>query len=262
MQTYKNILFLKEKNYYRIEINRPNNLNALNQNTIEELKDCFMFIKNNSIKMFGVVIMGSGDKAFVAGADIKEFTKLDKKLSIEFAKNGHELFNTIEGMQIPVIALVNGYALGGGCELSLACHLRIATSNAQFSQPEVNLGLIPGFGGTQRLTQIIGKTKALELMMTAEMISSERALSLGLVNYVLDNKEKAIIKCEELFDIFKRKSPIAIKNVIKSVNSFYDTNINGFDKEVQLFSECTNTNDFKEGVQSFIEKRCPDFKGN
>ena len=146
--------------------------------------------------------------------------------------------------------------------MSLACHLRIATSNAQFSQPEVNLGLIPGFGGTQRLTQIIGKTKALELMMTAEMISSKSALSLGLVNYVLENKEKAILKCEELINIFKRKSPIAIKNVIKSVNSFYDNNINGYDKEIQLFSECTNTNDFKEGVQSFLEKRCPDFKGN
>jgi|TARA_B110000263_G_scaffold202596_1_gene182374 enoyl-CoA hydratase len=262
MKAYKNILFSKEKNYYMVKINRPDHLNALNQNTIDELKECFKFIKNNSINIFGVIITGSGEKAFVAGADIKEFTKLDEKLSIEFAKNGHVLFDMIEDMQIPVIALVNGYALGGGCELSLACHLRIATSNAKFSQPEVNLGLIPGFGGTQRLTQLIGKTKALELMMTAEMISSESALGLGLVNYVLSNKEKGILKCEELINIFKRKSPIAIKNVIKSVNSFYDNNINGFNREIQLFSECANTNDFKEGVQSFIEKRCPDFKGD
>ena len=137
-------------------------------------------------------------------------------------------------MSVPVIALVNGYALGGGCELAMACHLRIATKNATFSQPEVNLGLIPGYGGTQRLIQIIGKTKGLELMLSGEMISSTIALDLGLVNYVLEDKKQAMNKALELIKIFKRKGPIAIKNVILSVNSFYDNDVNGFDKEIEL----------------------------
>ena len=164
-------------------------------------------------------------------------------------------------MPIPVIAIVNGYALGGGCELSLACHLRIGTRNAKFSQPEINLGLIPGYGGTQRLTQIIGKARALEMMITAEMINAETALKYGLVNYVFDDYKNAYSKAIDIIDIIKRKAPIAIKNVIMSVNSFYDSNLNGFEEEIKLFVQCSSTKDFKEGVKAFIEKRCPDFKG-
>ena len=215
MNNYNNINVYKKDFYFHIEINRPKQLNALNQATIKEIDSCLnAFEKNNK-------------RYFVAGADITEFTQVNKKNSKKFCKKGHELYNKIENMSVPVIALVNGYALGGGCELAMACHLRIATKNATFSQPEVNLGLIPGYGGTQRLIQIIGKTKGLELMLSAEMISSSIAFDLGLVNYVLEDKKQAMDKALELINIFKRKSPIAIKNVIKSVNSFYDNGVNG-----------------------------------
>ena len=164
-------------------------------------------------------------------------------------------------MHIPVIALVNGYALGGGCELSLACHIRVATLNAKFSQPEINLGLIPGYGGTQRLTQIVGKSKALEMMLTANMISAEDALDYKLINNLVDDIDSGINKVEEYISTFKRKGPNAIKNVIKSVNNYFEKDVDGFEEEIKLFIECVKTSDFKEGIQAFIEKRCPDFKG-
>ncbi len=261
MNEFKNILLESYNDYYLIKINRPKNLNALNQETINELKLCFDFISENTNEKYGVIITGEGDKSFIAGADIKEFSKIDKYSSISLSKNGHELFFKIENMSIPVIAIVNGYALGGGCELALSCHFRIATSNSKFSQPEINLGLIPGYGGTQRLTQIVGKAKALEMMLTANMVSADDALSIGLVNNVVANYDEGLKKSEELILTFKRKAPLAIKNVIKSVNNFYDKSVNGFNEEILLFSECVNTSDFKEGVNAFIEKRCPDFKG-
>ena len=188
-----------------IKINRPKNLNALNQKTIEELILLFDFITKNSVGKYGIVITGEGDKSFVAGADIKEFVELDSKSSLKFCRNGHDLFNKIEKMHIPVIALVNGYALGGGCELSLACHIRVATVNAKFSQPEINLGLIPGYGGTQRLTQIVGKSKALEMMLTTDMISAEDALKYNLINNVVEDIDSGIKKVEEYISIFKKK---------------------------------------------------------
>jgi enoyl-CoA hydratase len=261
MNNYNNIIFEIRDDYYFVKINRPQNLNALNQDTISELKKCFDFIKNNYKDFYAVILTGEGEKSFVAGADIKEFTGLNQKVSIEFCKNGHGLFNNIETMPIPVIALVNGYALGGGCELALSCHFRFATKNAQFSQPEINLGIIPGYGGTQRLTQIIGKSKALEMMLTAQMITSDQAFQFGLVNGVVKDNKSGIQKCEELIKTLKRKAPVAIKNIIKSVNNFYDINSDGFEEEINLFSECTSTSDFDEGVKAFIEKRCPDFKG-
>ncbi len=261
MNEFKNILLESNNDYYLIKINRPKNLNALNQETINELKSCFDFISENTNKKYGVIITGEGDKSFIAGADIKEFSEIDKYSSISLSKNGHELFFKIENMSIPVIAVVNGYALGGGCELALSCHFRIATSNSKFSQPEINLGLIPGYGGTQRLTQIVGKAKALEMMLTANMLSADDALSIGLVNNVVDSYDDGLKKSEELILTFKRKAPLALKNVIKSVNNFYDKRVDGFNEEIKLFSECVNTSDFKEGVNAFIEKRCPDFKG-
>ena len=261
MNNYNNLIFEKRDDYYLLKINRPKNLNALNQDTISELKQCFDFIKKNSKGFYGVILTGEGDKSFVAGADIKEFTGLDKKASIQFCKNGHELFNNIERMPIPVIALVNGYALGGGCELALSCHFRFATGNANFSQPEINLGIIPGYGGTQRLTQIIGKSKAMEMMLTAKMINSDEAFQFGLVNKVVKDNNDGMHHCEELIKTLKRKASIAIKNVIKSVNNFYDNSSDGFLEEINLFSECSSTSDFEEGVKAFIEKRCPDFKG-
>lgn len=261
MKNLKNLLFENRKDYFLIKINRPKNLNALNQKTIEELILLFDFITKNSVGKYGIVITGEGDKSFVAGADIKEFVELDSKSSLKFCRNGHDLFNKIEKMHIPVIALVNGYALGGGCELSLACHIRVATVNAKFSQPEINLGLIPGYGGTQRLTQIVGKSKALEMMLTTEMISAEDALKYNLINNIVEDIDSGIKKVEEYISIFKRKGPNAVKNVIKSVNNYFDKDIDGFEDEIKLFIECVKTSDFKEGIQAFIEKRCPDFKG-
>ena len=192
---------------------------------------------------------------------IKNFNELNEESAKKLSENGHDLFNTIESMPIPVVALVNGYSLGGGCELALSCHIRVATANAKFSQPEINLGTIPGYGGTQRLTQIIGKGRALEMMLTAEMLDAKSALEYGLVNYVLDDKMKAMEKSISILNTVKRKSPKAIASVIKSVNNFYNKDVNGFDEEIKIFSKLCNSDDFKEGVNAFHEKRCPSFKG-
>jgi enoyl-CoA hydratase len=180
MRKYQFINFHIKENYYLIEINRPKQLNAINKGTISELKKCFTEIRSYTKGFYGVIITGVGEKSFVAGADIVEFNELDQESAKKLSENGHELFNTIESMPIPVIALVNGYSLGGGCELALSCHLRIATENAKFSQPEINLGTIPGYGGTQRLPQIIGKGRALEMMLTAEMVDANRLWNMVL----------------------------------------------------------------------------------
>ena len=261
MREFKFINFNKGKNYYLIEINRPDQLNAINKETIKELKDCFLSIKNSTKGFYGVIITGSGDKSFVAGADISEFKGLNEKTAKELSLNGHELFHIIENFSIPVIALVNGYALGGGCELALCCHIRIATKNAKFSQPEINLGTIPGYGGTQRLPQIIGKGRALEMMLTAEMTNAETALNYGLVNYVLEDKDAAMKKATQLVDIIQRKAPEAVAGVMESVNNFFKEDEEGFKQETKIFSKLCGTDDFKEGVKAFQEKRCPSFKG-
>jgi enoyl-CoA hydratase len=257
--TLENVLTSIDNEVLTITMNRPKQLNALNAKTIAELKTVFTdAIENSDVK--AIIITGAGDKAFVAGADIKEFTLRHADEGSLASKEGHDVFNLIENCPKPVIAAVNGFALGGGCELSMACHLRIASENARFGQPEVSLGLIAGYGGTQRLIQYIGKSKAMEMHLTADMISADEALKLGLVNYVVP-QDKLIEKCLEIIKKIKSKSPLAITAVINSVNAYFKEGVNGFDTEIEEFGKCFKSEDFKEGAAAFIEKRQANFTG-
>lgn len=254
---YQTLEYQIENSLCTITLNRPDKLNALNQALLAELRTAFMSaLSDTAVK--GIIITGSGEKAFAAGADIQEFVGLTPKQASELSRKGHDLFNLIERSAKPVIAAVNGFALGGGCELSMACHLRVASEGAKFGQPEVNLGLIPGYGGTQRLIQYVGKTKALELMMTTDMIGANEAYTLGLVNYVVPQTE-LLNKCKELLTKIISKSPNAIYLVIKSVNAYFEENKDGFADEIQSFGDCFAHNDFKEGTSAFLEKRKPKF---
>jgi len=207
-----------------------------------------------------VIITGAGQKAFVAGADISEFSELSKDDALAMAKRGQDIFFKIENCKKPVIAAVNGFALGGGCELSMACHFRIASENAKFGQPEVNLGLIPGYGGTQRLVQLIGKGRAIELLISANMIDANTALQYGLVNYVV-KQEELLSKARSILETINSKAPLAIASCIKAANAVYDETINGYDLEVTEFGNCFATDDMKEGTSAFLEKRKASFKG-
>ncbi len=239
-----------------ITINRPDKLNALNKTVLEELGDAMDKVYNAK-DIMGVIITGAGEKAFVAGADILEFTTVKDNEGEMLAKKGQRVFFKIENCTKPVIAAVNGFALGGGCELAMACHFRLASTNAKFGQPEVNLGLIPGYGGTQRLTMLVGKGKAMELIMTGTMIGAEEARSLGLVNHV-ETPENLIPKTKEILRTILSKSPLAISKVIEAVNSYF--NEEGFGKEARLFSEVFSSEDKKEGTAAFLEKRKPVFR--
>lgn len=256
---YKYITIQSLESVILLTINRPDSLNALNSEVLSELQDFFISnIENKELK--GIILTGAGDKSFVAGADIKEFLDLDERKGAAFAKRGQDIFFLIENFHVPVVAAVNGFALGGGCELAMACHLRVASENAKFGQPEVNLGLIPGYGGTQRLCQLIGKSKAMELLMTGDMISADDALKYGLVNYLVA-REMLIEKCMELLRKIASKAPLAIKRVIECVNAHYDQNIDGYSKEYNEFGKCIGTADAKEGTAAFLEKRKPIFRG-
>lgn len=256
----QNVLWELEDGILTLTINRPDKLNALSGATILDIQAAFQAAKNTpGVK--GIILTGSGEKAFVAGADISEFNGLDAEGAKKLAKRGHDIFFAIEQMPIPVIAVVNGFALGGGCELAMACHLRVATPNAKFGQPEVNLGIIAGYGGTQRLIQYIGKAKALELHMTADNIDATTALQLGLVNYVEENKEAAIEKAKALLKKIATKGPVAISKVIESVNAYFAEGVDGFQAEVDAFGTLFETEDVKEGVNAFLEKRKANFQG-
>lgn len=258
--SYQNLLLSENNGIYTLTINREKALNALNTDTLLELKHFFGTYLPALDHAKGVILTGAGEKAFVAGADIKEFLALDQHKGREMAQRGQDIFFLIEGAKVPVVALVNGFALGGGCELAMACHLRIATPNARFGQPEVKLGIIPGYGGTQRLIQYLGKTKAIELLLTGDMINAEQALQLGLLNYVLEPAD-ALAKANELIEKVAAQGPIAIQKVIEVVNDYFKAGVDGFAKEVEAFGQTTGTEDFKEGAAAFIEKRTPQFKG-
>jgi len=257
MMTYQNILLNIHEHVLTITINRPDKLNALNRKTIQEIGDAVQRAEKDAA-IDGIIITGSGPKSFVAGADISEFLNCTKAEGKEMSAEGHKVFRSIETCNKPVVAAVNGFALGGGCELAMSCHIRIASANAKFGQPEVNLGLIPGYGGTQRLVQLIGKGKALELLMTADMINAEEAHRLGLVNMVT-TPEELLSEADKFIKKVKRVSPVAIRGIVRSVNAYFDKDIDGLAFEVDAFGECFGTEDFTEGVNAFLEKRKPEF---
>jgi len=261
METYNNLILDHEDKVLTITINREKKLNALSSETLEEIKEAFQYVYDNPKDIRGVIITGAGEKAFVAGADISEFTELNEMTSRKFAEDGQEIFQFIESCHTPVIAVVNGFALGGGCELAMAAHMRIAVTTAKFGQPEVNLGIIPGYGGTQRLSQLIGKGRAFEYLMSAEMISADKALEWGLVNYVEEDKSQAISKAKAILKTIASKAPVAIGMVIDSVNALYTQGINGYLTEANSFARSVATQDFKEGVDAFLNKRAAQFKG-
>lgn len=246
-------------NIFFIYINRPDKMNALNQQVMAELALAIEEVySNRNIK--SAVITGAGEKAFVAGADISEFLTLSTQQGADLAKKGQVVFKHIEDSPKPIIAAVSGFALGGGCELAMACHFRIAATNARFGQPEVNLGLIPGYGGTQRLTSLIGKGKATELMMTGDMINAEEALAWGLVNYVVAPGE-LLNKAKEILLKIHTKAPLAIAKVIKCTNAALNKDVDGFELELEEFGACFATKDLEEGAAAFLQKRPARFTG-
>lgn len=257
---YENILSKTENGITYITINRPSKLNALNKATIQELHDAFDAAdtdKNTKV----IIVTGSGEKAFVAGADISEFADFDVENGGKLAAKGQELlFDFVENLGTPVIAAVNGFALGGGLELAMACHFRIASDNAKMGLPEVSLGVIPGYGGTQRLPQLVGKGLAMEMVMTAGMIEANTAHNYGLVNHVT-TPEELMPLAEKIASKIMRNSSVAIKGAIKAVNANYQDGINGFNVEISEFGNCFGTQDFKEGTTAFLEKRKADFPG-
>lgn len=243
-----------------VTINRPEKLNALNENVLSELDHFFTAInEDDAIK--GVILTGAGEKAFVAGADIKALSELDGESGRETARNGQRIFTKIEECTKPVIAAVNGYALGGGTELALACHLRVGTTNAVFGLPEVSLGLIPGYGGTQRLTRLVGKGRALEMILTGRMVKADEALRFGILNRLEDTAEMAHDTATSLLSSMLKHAPLALGAAIKAVNASESHSETGFAAEAQFFGELCETEDFKEGTGAFLEKRKPSFSG-
>jgi enoyl-CoA hydratase len=257
---FENLLTKKEGGLGWITINRPDKLNALNAQTVRELGEAFASFKDDR-DVKAVILTGSGEKAFIAGADIKELSHLDEAQGRDYVLAGQRVTKSIEHYPKPVIAAINGFALGGGTEFALACHVRIASENAKMGQPEVKLGLIPGFGGTQRLARLVGKGAAMEMIFTGRIIGAQEALSIGLVNKVVPAEELAAT-CEATAREMTANSPMALKYAIEAINQGLDVSLNkGLDLEADLFGKVCATDDSKEGTKAFLEKRKAEFKG-
>lgn len=258
--SYKNILTAEASGIATITINRPEKLNALNKETIQELHDAFESLEKNP-EIRAIILTGSGEKAFVAGADISEFAHFSVEEGAQLAAQGQELlFDFVENLKKPVIAAINGFALGGGLELAMSCHFRVASDNSKMGLPEVSLGVIPGYGGTQRLPQLVGKGKAMEMIMTAGMLTADEAHRYNLVSYVLPQAE-LLEFCNGIAQKIMRNSPVAISKAIKAVNANFKEGVDGYKTEIKAFGYCFGTEDFKEGTTAFLEKRKPTFTG-
>ena len=256
---YTTLLTALKNGILTLTINRPDKLNALNKQVFVDINTALTEIYSNK-EIKSAIITGAGSKAFVAGADISEFSGLTKQESQSMAKAGQDTFFRIENSPKPIIACVNGFALGGGCELAMSCHFRIASDNAKFGQPEVNLGLIPGYGGTQRLVQLIGKGRAMELLMSAVMIDAHTALQYGLVNYVVP-PETLLEKGKAVLELINTKAPVAVAKCIAAANAVFDETKNGYTLEMTGFGDCFDTADMTEGTAAFLEKRKANFTG-
>lgn len=257
--SFEHILTEEKDGILHITINREKAMNALNISLLKEIGEAIdVLYDENNLK--GAILTGSGNKAFAAGADISEFANFHSRKGVNMARSGHRVFTKIENSPKPIIAAVNGFALGGGCELAMACHMRVASENAKFGQPEVNLGIIPGYGGTQRLIQLIGKGKAIELLMTGDMIDAQEAHRLGLANHVVP-QETLIDKATEILNKIGKKAPLAIARITKCVEAYFNTERDGFNVEIEEFGASMDTEDFKEGTSAFLEKRKAEFKG-
>jgi enoyl-CoA hydratase len=256
----ENILIEKQENIAVITINRPTKLNALNKQTIQELHDGFKTLsEDKSVK--AIIIIGSGEKAFVAGADISEFANFSVEEGGKLAAEGQVLlFDFVQNLDTPVIAAVNGFALGGGLELAMSCHFRVASDNAKMGLPEVTLGVIPGYGGTQRLAQLVGKGRAMEMIMTADMIDAETAKNYGLVNHVVPQAELLEL-AKGIATKITKNSSVAIAKAIQAINANYIDGVNGYQVEIENFGASFGTEDFKEGTTAFLEKRKAAFPG-
>ena len=257
---FTNLLVETRDRILYITINRESKLNALNKVTLAELHD----VITNSFHddtIGGLIITGAGQKAFVAGADISEFAAFNTDEGRELAREGQsKVFDVIQNSEKPIIAAINGFALGGGLELAMACHIRVASTTAKMGLPEVGLGLIPGYGGTQRLSQLIGRGRALEMILTADMVSAEEAYRTGLVNHVFE-PDIIIEKSEEIIKKIMSRSPFAVACAIRAVNAAFVDGQNGYETEIAEFSNCFGSEDFKEGIAAFLGKRKAEFKG-
>ncbi|MDV3307218.1 MAG: enoyl-CoA hydratase-related protein [Cyclobacteriaceae bacterium] len=242
-----------------VTFSRTEALNALNQETLHELAQALDDIYSND-KVRGVIFTGDGDKAFVAGADIRELSAMSREDALALSEYGQGLFRKIEQCPKPIVAAINGFALGGGCELAMACHVRIAVEHAKLGQPEVNLGIIPGYGGTQRLTRLAGPGRALEIILTGDLIDATEAHRIGLVNRIVKDREALMALAKQILARVLSKAPVAVAKAIDSVNAAMEGS-DGYEVEARNFAECAGTDDFREGTSAFLEKRKPNFKG-